>query len=228
MIINWGCHVSVHQNLWIQKQKLRIHYVGHQCCLLSKKVLSSIPDWSLRVLPRARFLQVLWLPRHQKHVYDSFWFILFSCHALSVLKQKILPFPRSLQKASLPWSTTRVFVIIPPEDISVSGGHFSKTYNPVCPRETIRALAGKTNQKTKLILNSTIALVQYRGNFEQVTEPQTSPDEHLVWQLPQSLHESRECVVLQPLSIPKPKRLTFMSDVSRFPTLTLWHVDAQR
>lgn len=128
MIINWGCHVSVHQNLWIQKQKLRIHYVGHQCCLLSKKVLSSIPDWSLRVLPRARFLQVLWLPRHQKHVYDSFWFILFSCHALSVLKQKILPFPRSLQKASLPWSTTRVFVIIPPEDISVSGGHFSKTY----------------------------------------------------------------------------------------------------
>lgn len=78
--------------------------------------------------PRARFLQVLWLPRHQKHVYDSFWFILFSCHALSVLKQKILPFPRSLQKASLPWSTTRVFVIIPPEDISISGGHFSKTY----------------------------------------------------------------------------------------------------
>lgn len=157
-------------------------------------------------------------------------FDLFYFHVMhmSVLKQKILPFPRSLQKASLPWSTTRVFVIIPPEDISVSGGHFSKTYNPVCPRETIRALAGKTNQKTKLILNSTIALVQYRGNFEQVTEPQTSPDEHLVWQLPQSLHESRECVVLQPLSIPKPKHLTFKSDVSRFPTLTLWHVDAQR
>lgn len=57
-------------------------------------------------------------------------FDLFYFHVMhmSVLKQKILPFPRSLQKASLPWSTTRVFVIIPPEDISISGGHFSKTY----------------------------------------------------------------------------------------------------
>lgn len=57
-------------------------------------------------------------------------FDLFYFHVMhmSVLKQKILPFPRSLKKASLPWSTTRVFVIIPPEDISISGGHFSKTY----------------------------------------------------------------------------------------------------
>ena len=31
----------------------------------------------------------------------------------------------------------------------------------------------------KLTLNFTVTLVQFRGNFEQVTEPQMSPDEHL-------------------------------------------------
>lgn len=128
MIINWGCHVSVHQNLYTRKKSSGFIMLVISAVSSAKRSWVRFPTGVCVFSPEPVSSRYSGSPAIRNMYMIRFDLFYFHVMHMSVLKQKILPFPRSLQKASLPWSTTRVFVIIPPEDISISGGHFSKTY----------------------------------------------------------------------------------------------------
>lgn len=210
MIIIWSCHISEYQNLYTQKENFRIYCVVHQCCPLTARrswlrFLTGVCVFSLGpvssrypVSPAIRNMCVIRL--------DLFYFHVMH---MSVLKQKILPFPRSVQKASLPWSATRVFVIIPPEDISVSGRHFSKTYILyVLGKESGLWRERQTKKRSSFSISPSLWF-SIEATLNKLLNPKCLPMNTLYGSF------RHRCMNRAP------KHLTSMSDVSRFPTLTL-------